>query len=203
MHRICSLLLPAFLAALGLGCAAAPQNAGLWIADHGGLLASPDLRQARVESVSAKLVGACTGRKITVQVLATNAVTAFSLRDGHIFVTKGLMDHLDDTELQAAVAHELGHLLSDGHVQTVASLRGCCVDPDREVRADAVGVELLRAQGLSPIVMTTMLKKVEIYGSLPPQCLIAIDHRITAISARIESDQQSQLLRSTDSRSSP
>jgi Zn-dependent protease with chaperone function len=172
-------------AVFALGCSTSPQ-AGLWIADHGGLIPSHDSRQARLELVSQKLTAACTGRKITVQVLATNAVTAFSLRDGHVFVTKGLIDHLDDAELQAAVAHELGHLLSDGHVHTVASLRGCCVDPDREVRADATGAALLQSQGLQSTAMISLLQKVAKYGSLPPACCLAIKHRISILAVRTD-----------------
>jgi Zn-dependent protease with chaperone function len=170
-----------------LGCASTPGPAGVWIADHGGVMPSRDLRQARVDAVCQKLIAACTGRKITIQVLATNAVTAYSLWDGHVFVTRGLVDHLDDGELQAAVAHELGHLLSDGRLHTVASLRGCCTDPDREVRADAAGVALLRSQGLPPTTMITMLRKVEKYGALPPACRLAVDRRISILSATSDS----------------
>jgi Zn-dependent protease with chaperone function len=127
------------------------------------------------------------GRKISIQVLATDAVCAFSWRDGHVFITRGLMDRLNDQELAAVIAHELGHLLSDGQLQTVASLRGCCVDSDREVRADAAGLALLRAQGISARPMISMLKKVETYGALPPNCRLAMDRRIALLSAHIDS----------------
>jgi Zn-dependent protease with chaperone function len=90
---------------------------------------------------------------------------------------------LDDDELAAVIAHELGHLLSDGQLQTVASLKGCCVDPDREVRADAAGLALLHTQGLSARPMVSMLKKIEEYGSLPPACHLAMDRRIALLSA--------------------
>ncbi len=163
---------------LSAGCASAPLSADVWIADHGGTLQSHDSRQARLDALSQKLIAGCRGRKITVQVLATDIVTANSLWDGHVFVTRGLMNHLDDAEIQAAIAHELGHLVSDRHVQPVASLRGCCVDPDQEVRADAVGTELLIAQGLSPSAMISMLRKVQRFGSLSPACVAAVDHRI-------------------------
>jgi Zn-dependent protease with chaperone function len=93
------------------------------------------------------------------------------------------MDHLNDAELSAVIAHELGHLLTDGNLQTVASLKGCCVNPDREVRADAAGVALLRTQGLSADTMIHMLRKVEKYGSLPPNCRLAMEHRIALLSS--------------------
>jgi Zn-dependent protease with chaperone function len=182
VHRIFAAFIATTLTILTAGCVTAPVSPPMWIADHGGVL-PPDARQARVDAVSRPLIAACTGRTITVQVLANDAVTAYSLWDGHVFVTRGLVDHLDDAELQAAVAHELGHLVSDRHVQSVASLRGCCVDPDREVRADAVGAELLRNQGFSPGSMVNMLRKVEKFGSLPPQCVVAVERRIAMLSA--------------------
>jgi predicted Zn-dependent protease len=182
VHRVFAGLTATILAMLTAGCVSAPISAPMWIADHGGVLPG-DARQARVNAISQPLITGCTGRKITVQVLANDAVTAYSLWDGHVFVTRGLVDHLDDAELQAAVAHELGHLVSDRHLQPVASLRGCCVDSDREVRADTVGAELLRSQGLSPDAMVSMLQKVEKFGSLPPQCVVAVEHRIAILSA--------------------
>src|SRR5277367_4390250 len=149
------------------GCGTTPvsQTVNLWVANQGGTVEGA--RQARAEAVARPLFACCMGRAASIQVLNTDAVSAFSWRNGRVFVTRGLMDHLDDAELAAVIAHELGHLLSDGQLQTVASLRGCCVDPDREVRADAAGVALLRARGLTAQPMVSMLKKIEKYGSLP------------------------------------
>jgi Zn-dependent protease with chaperone function len=172
---------------LACGCVSAPKPAVVWATDHGGTLPAHDLRQGRVDAVSQELIAACSGRKITVQVLATDVVTAYSLWDGHVFVTRGLVDHLDDAELQAAIAHELGHLLSDGRLHSVASLRGCCIDPDREVRADAAGAALLRSQGLSSTAMISMLRKVEKYGALPPACQSAVERRISILGAHSDS----------------
>jgi predicted Zn-dependent protease len=76
------------------------------------------------------------------------------------------------------MAHELGHLLNDGHLQGVASLRGCCRSPDEEVRADARGVEVLRASGLDPAAMTAMLTKVRNLVPDAPVCRREIGHRI-------------------------
>src|SRR5947209_4654027 len=85
------------------GCATSPsQSAAQWANAHGGSLPIRSSAQARITSVSQPLIAACKGHTITVNVLATDAVTAYSLRDGHIFVTRGLMHHLSDAELQAA-----------------------------------------------------------------------------------------------------
>jgi Zn-dependent protease with chaperone function len=165
------------------GCGTAPLSLSVnqWVVHQGGTIGGS--RQARAEAVARPLFASCVGRGVAIQVLNTDAVSAFSWRNGRVFVTRGLMDHLDDAELTAVIAHELGHLLSDGQLQTVASLRGCCVDPDREVRADATGLALLRAQGQSAKPMVSMLKKIEEYGSLPPTCRLAMDRRIALLSA--------------------
>jgi len=157
------------------------QSVNLWVAHQGGTVEGT--RQARAEGVARPLFASCRGRATSIQVLNTDALSAFSWRNGRIYVTRGLMDRLDDAELAAVIAHELGHLLSDGQLQTVASLNGCSVNPDREVRADAVGVALLRAQGLSAKPMISMLKKTVEYGSLPPTGRLAMEHRIALLSA--------------------
>jgi Zn-dependent protease with chaperone function len=167
------------------GCESATlsRSVNVWVAHQGGIVEGS--RQARAETVARPLFACCKGRAASIQVLNTNAVSAFSWRNGRVYVTRGLMDRLNEAELAAVIAHELGHLLSDGQMQTIASLKGCCVDPDREVRADAAGLTLLRAQGLPPWAMVTMLKKIEEAGSLPPNCRLAIQHRIALLSAQI------------------
>jgi predicted Zn-dependent protease len=148
---------------------------------QGGVLVDP--RQQKVED-SLALLG-IYGRGLRVQVLNNGTICANSWRDGSIFVTRALVDLLDRQELTAVMAHEMGHLLNDGHLQGAASLRGCCVNPDAEVRADATGAELLRIQGINPEIMETMLKKVKgaIATSSPCQQGLAI--RIDLLVARL------------------
>ena len=170
-----------FLVLTGCATASLSQSVNLWVAHQGGTVEGT--RQARAEAVARPLFVCCGGRTTSIQVLNTDAVSAFSWRNGRVYVTRGLMDRLDDAELTAVIAHELGHLLSDGQLETVASLKGSCFDPDREVRADAAGVALLRARGLTGQPMVSMLKKIEKYGSLPPACRLAMEHRIALLSA--------------------
>ena len=124
MGRIREGLILAALLTVAAGCSASPQPVAAWISNHGGLQPSTDPRQARINALARPLFASCSGRSLIVQVISSDIVTAYSLGDGHIFVTRGLMDQLDDSEIQAAVAHELGHLLGDGRVNAVASLRG-------------------------------------------------------------------------------
>ena len=113
-----------------------------------------------------------------MHVVDSNTVGAYGWPDGNLFVTRGLVDRLSDRELAAAIAHEMGHLLNDGHLYTVVSLRGCCVSPDAEARADAIGVRLLASRGIGRDAMTSMLNKVRASPDLPPSCGEAIGRRI-------------------------
>ena len=80
--------------------------------------------------------------------------------DGSIFVSTGLMDLLDDDELTAAIAHEMGHLPVSADGRPAPSLaEGRRLDI--EERADAAGFALLRRAHLSPAAMARALRKVE------------------------------------------
>lgn len=160
-----------------------------WVKAQGGLVS--DSYQRRAEAASALLGRQVEGRS-QVYALNSDSVGAYSWPDGSIFVTRGLMDLLNDQELAAAIAHEMGHLLNDGHLHAVASLRGCCVSPDAEVRADATGMELLRIRRISANAMVTMLQKVR--ASLPASssCQQAIATRIEALSRQARQDAANQ-----------
>ena len=95
-----------------MGCASGPEEMQeRWVSAHGGVIG--DARQERVERVSGALVAQCAGGAIRVRVLDSEVVTAFGWRNGEVFVTRGLVDCMEDEELAAAVAHELGHLLGE------------------------------------------------------------------------------------------
>src|SRR5579872_1271712 len=98
------------------GCESATlsRSMNLWVAHQGGIVEGS--RQDRAEAVARPLFACCRGRAASIQVLNTNTVCAFSWRNGRVYVTYGLMDRLSDAELAAVIAHELGHLLSDGQM---------------------------------------------------------------------------------------
>jgi Zn-dependent protease with chaperone function len=174
------LLVLVSLALSGIGCASGSSEAN-WVKMQGGVLIDP--RQQKAED-SLALLGAY-GRGLHVQVLNNETIGANSWRDGSIFVTRALVDLLDQQELAAVMAHEMGHLLNDGHLQGAASLRGCCVNPDAEVRADATGVELMRIQGINPEVMATMLKKVKGAIATSSPCQQGLATRIGLLGGRL------------------
>jgi Zn-dependent protease with chaperone function len=166
----------AAIASLGLGgCSAAPRWSE-WSKAEGGIL-HDSARQARAETALGKLVGPRT--PVFIHVLDNGNVTAYSYADGHVFVTRGLVDAATDDELAAAIAHELGHLVSDGHLRGSA-YRGFTgpEDPDdKEMQADAVGMRLMTAAGCKPTAMVTILQKVSA-ASRSPGIRSAIAERV-------------------------
>ena len=169
--RVLWLLFGIALICAGQGCANS-QHEMSWIQHQGGLVQGPCL--AKAQRAEARL-----GTDLTaLNVLDDPAPGAYSWPDGNVFVTKGLVDLLTEQELAAAIAHEMGHLLNDGHLQAPVSLQGCCTTPNIEERADAIGVRLLQQAGISRDVMPQMLEKVERASSTSAGCRSNMQKRI-------------------------
>ena len=145
--------------AFGSGCGTATESQrSSWVRKHGGL--ADDRWQGRIGVGGAQLVADSIDSPVAVRVLASDAVCAYSWPDGQVFVTRGLVEVLNEDELAAAVAHEVGHLLDGEHAVPVVSLQGVRGSTDSEERADAMGVQLLERQGIGPAAMSMMLTKV-------------------------------------------
>ena len=90
-----------------------------------------------------------------------DALGAWSWPDGRIRASCALVDLLDDEELAAALAHEIGHLLDGGHLAgeptALSGIRGTI---GSEARADVLGCRLLAAQGRQPTALPRMLRTV-------------------------------------------
>jgi hypothetical protein len=165
------------LLSLATGCNAVSGDRASWMSQQGGILLDPG-RQERVDSIAHRLVIGHPELPTTVRILNSDAVCAYGLPDGTLFVTRGLLDRADDDVIAAALAHEMGHLLGDGYVRPVVSVKGCNEDLGAEGRADAYGVELLRLQNLPPDSMVRMLRIVRDSNSLSPTCVRAMGQRI-------------------------
>lgn len=176
------------LALTAMGCAPSTTSSSelkRWVAGQGGVIV--DIRQARVDTVAARLLRGCGGLNASVQILANNVPCAYGWPLGELFITRGLLDRVDDHELAAALAHEMGHLLGDGcgGGQIVVSLRGFNGELDMEQTADLIGVELLRRQAIPGRSMITMLKKVCASGTLSEASRLALDRRIERLQDRL------------------
>jgi Zn-dependent protease with chaperone function len=148
-------------------------------------------RQARVDFVAQPLLQQCEGKQIQIRILENDAATAYGWRGGNIFLTRGLVDLMHDDELAAAIAHELGHLLGDGYVRSLTSLRGCDREQnlDAEHRADLIGAALLRNSSLPPSAMTRMLQKVQGQRELTDACRRAVSKRVELLVDRVPTEQ--------------
>jgi len=91
------------------------------------------------------------------------------------------MELLDDSELSAAVAHELGHLLEESTAG--AALAGGANDDGVERAADRRGCWLLSRQGIRPESMTAML--VKLAARLPQGR--ALEPRVQAVATECRS----------------
>ena len=119
-------------------------------------LSGSDRGQERIVRIGeALLPGAGARWRLTTR----DEVGAWAWPDGRIEVSQALLDRLDDDELAAALAHELGHLLDGGHLAGAPrSLAGEAADIER--RADGIGCQLLSRRGVSGEAMIRMLAEL-------------------------------------------
>src|SRR5688500_921361 len=95
------------------------------------------VRQAAAEAAVARLTSGMAGVTVSVRVTGSNGAGAFSWPDGSVELTRGLVERLDEDELAAAVAHELGHVLGSRGTGPASALSGAAGAPDdAESRAD-------------------------------------------------------------------
>lgn len=157
------ILLPVLTALAGCAAARTPLTDAM-------AAAAPDAETARalrVQRLGRDLARATTAPEgIDVGLSSRDALGAWSWPDGRIRVSRTLADLLDDDELRAALAHEIGHLLDAGHVAgEAAALAGAASGGRHETsgvesRADARACALLRARGAPIDALPRMLRTV-------------------------------------------
>ncbi len=127
-------------------------------------------------------------RKFRPRVLASEAVNAFALPGGYIYLTRGLVECVERSsdELAFVIAHEMGHVIRQDPMQRVvteaavgaalkllarkgpasylrsvgAKLLQSAYSQDRELGADELAVRLLRASGFPPQAAVALLEKL-------------------------------------------
>jgi Zn-dependent protease with chaperone function len=127
-------------------------------------------RADRIARASERVVPASLrGGFLDVGLSSRDELGAWSWPDGRIRVSRSLVDLLDDEELAAAIAHELGHLLAGGELPDVAAALGgtewSSDDSAPETQADWIGCRLLAARGESPEALVRMLAKVSVVAT--------------------------------------
>ena len=150
-----------------------------WAIAQGGTVCDQRLKRAR--SLAANLCEPRDVVKLELAVLDRDDLAAFSWPGGHIFLSRGLVDALDDAALSAAIAHEIAHVQNHRQSTRVTSLRGSDARLAEEVRADRLGVHLLQAAGIPDDAMATMLDRVRCDPALPPHVQADLRHRATLL----------------------
>jgi predicted Zn-dependent protease len=165
------------------GCAQSPPAPVQgWLRAHGGVLA--DSRQPRAVWALMSLPLAQAGQTLRIAVVDSDKLGAFAWPSGEIFITRALIDLLDDDELAAAVAHKTGHLLSDGHLARPLALDGCASDADAETAADLLASELLQTAGLPQDALPRLLRKVADDPRTVGSCRDDLTRRISRLTSR-------------------
>jgi predicted Zn-dependent protease len=167
----------AILALLLAGCTSSQATMDRWLDRNGGL-AKDGVRLTRAERALAALPAAMVGRPLTVAVLDSDQLGAFGWQTGRIFVTRALVDLVDDAELTAAIAHEIGHLSSDNGALPLAALGGGESASADEIRADAAARELVARAGLREDSVARLLEKLARDERLPITCRRDIVRRL-------------------------
>ncbi len=163
---------------MGVGCSPAPSQSA-WIRSQGGLAGQPQLAKAHA---ALDLLGREQTRAVRVSILNSDAAGAYAWPAGDVFVTRGLVDLLDQQELAAALAHEIGHLIADHALNPPTSLHGSTGGDASELAADATGAALLANQGIKRSFMISMLRKVSCSPSISPGCRKSMQERIAILS---------------------
>jgi hypothetical protein len=151
------------------GCATAPESAG----DNGAII-NKNRAQAALDRLRPSYSGPAK-----VYLMASDSPAAYSWPNGTICLTRGLVCLLNDDEICAVIAHELGHL---AHAQ--GGCQGFALGGPRtadEQRADAVGIMLLRTSGVAPSSLGHALSKVRDASGASDDLRRAMTVRIAAL----------------------
>jgi hypothetical protein len=155
------LLTACCLAAALCACTAAPPSARTaWERRQGGTVDDPAAARRAAAALRRLLPDAPSA--LALHLLDTSDPVAYSFPDGSLYLSRALARQLPDDALAATLAHELGHLLLDGHLRSPESLRGLPLaqDADVERAADRIATRLLRAAHIPPAALAAALEHV-------------------------------------------
>ncbi|MBI3314634.1 MAG: M48 family metalloprotease [Candidatus Omnitrophica bacterium] len=145
----------------------------------------------RAEKILKRIVAVCDRKDLvyTVRVIEDDAVNAFSLPGGYVYVNKGLVDLVtNDDQLVAVIAHEVAHITAKHAMKRLQGAYGALVlqgaaiasgqggmaagvgiaadsllfanSREDEFEADRLGVRYMKRAGYDPSQMRVMLGKL-------------------------------------------
>lgn len=197
MHRLALVLVlvPALLhgGEARVACAAEIQRASATLAKIFGqwpLRPTGDPVGSALQAVATQLAvraGEQTHRHWRMHVIRDSKLNAFSIGDGHVFVTEGMLRFVaSEAELAALLAHEFGHHMAGHFCQ--AKKRGgvlrnlfggskarvqdrqvgelsASVDPIKERQADQIGAVILERGGYNPQAAVLLAARMSTTGT--------------------------------------
>ena len=159
--RLNGVALICLLWAIG-GCACGSRTSGTceaegrWLARHGGLI--HDTQQARAQRLCNRMCRGWINTPIHIRIVDTRQLGAWSWSNGDVYLTLGLAEHLNDDEMAAAIAHELGHLINSKVVQCPYGLGNAHETLGIEFAADLTGSRVLADHGIAPKNLVLVLQ---------------------------------------------
>ena len=210
-HCSCTLLQVSRLLALVVLFSVATGCAGFPVSKpHGyartveacGGLCSDQVCVDHAQEVLVRLLG--PQNSLRVAVVESESLRAFAWPSGHLLVSCGLARgtmEADDEALAAALAHECGHLMDDGHMWQTGHRHHPATlahgSADAEARADRLGVQLLIRAGYSAKAMDRLLVRLASDPTLKPAYQRTIRERIASLRAA-EADENASEVPSLD-----
>ena len=119
-----------------------------WILQHGGVV--KDAQQSRAQRLCNRLCNGWINNTVRVRIIDSQRLGAWTWPDRDIYISLGLVSHLNNGELSAAIAHEMGHLINSRAVQCPYALGRSGEKLGIEAGADLTGSRVLVAHGISP-----------------------------------------------------
>ncbi|MBZ5536811.1 MAG: M48 family metallopeptidase [Acidobacteriia bacterium] len=124
-------------------------------------------------------------------ILSLEQVNAFSVSDGRIIVTEGLLRTISTEEqLAAAIAHEMGHRIN---AVKATETRAFAATDDEEFTADTFAIQVLTQAGFNPNCLAEMLRVVlhSDGSSFPKAQIKQLSSRIRKIEDKVGSQVSS------------
>ncbi len=144
------------------GCAGGSGNGGFpavesrWLVRHGGLINGP--QKARAQRLCNRICRGWIDTPVHVRIVDSRQLGAWSWSDGDVYLTLGLTSHLNNKELAAAIAHELGHLINSKSVVCPYALGSAHEQLGIEFAADLTGARVLAAHGIAPQNLVSVIR---------------------------------------------